>query len=290
MARVRRTLQIAKPVDEVSCPFWRLSLSAADAEALPFSPRSVSPTPSEDEQDDEPQIEIEEDPSTRVAAEHVFAIGDVADAFGAVNAGHNAFFQGEVAARNILKLVRRREGAATAEDMKLEKYSPGPPAIKVSLGLVSVLARGVVVVGMLTFACAEQERVPVPGRERDEGARVARPRRASHLALLRVCRLARGPRDRHRSSRPCGSLVVIGLWTASATVRGLCLDRTGCADEAGTCDAGLQNRERRIIGGKRLAGSLIDRFVGRVRANSSPGLFLEARTLRQDPKCSAVSG
>ena len=136
MARVRRTLQIAKPVDEVSCPFWRLSLSAADAEALPFSPRSASPS-SEDEQDDEPQIEIEEDPSTRVAAEHVFAIGDVADAFGAVNAGHNAFFQGEVAARNVLRLVRRGEDRA-AEPEALEKYAPGGRAIKVSLGRVSL--------------------------------------------------------------------------------------------------------------------------------------------------------
>ncbi|TBU25248.1 iron uptake cluster protein [Dichomitus squalens] len=100
MARVRRTLQLAKP---------------APVDALP---------------------EIEEDPATRVAAEHVFAIGDAADAFGAVNAGHNAFFQGEVAARNVLRLVRRREGlAAASEDRTLERYAPGPPAIKVSLGL-----------------------------------------------------------------------------------------------------------------------------------------------------------
>ncbi|EJF61918.1 iron uptake cluster protein [Dichomitus squalens LYAD-421 SS1] len=100
MARVRRTLQLAKP---------------APIDALP---------------------EIEEDPATRVAAEHVFAIGDAADAFGAVNAGHNAFFQGEVAARNVLRLVRRREGlAAASEDRTLERYAPGPPAIKVSLGL-----------------------------------------------------------------------------------------------------------------------------------------------------------
>ena len=58
-----------------------------------------------------------------------------------MNAGHNAFFQGEVAARNIIKLVRRMEHTAGAEDWKLEKYSPGPPAIKVSLGLVSTYLR-----------------------------------------------------------------------------------------------------------------------------------------------------
>ncbi|KAM5545753.1 hypothetical protein V8D89_000791 [Ganoderma adspersum] len=131
MARVRRTLQIAKsvPADDISERLRRLPLS--DSGEVP----SLTPCTKDPEDKDEPRIEIEEDPATRVAAEHIFAIGDAADAFGAVNAGHNAFFQGEVAARNIIKLVRRMEHTAGAEDWKLEKYSPGPPAIKVSLGL-----------------------------------------------------------------------------------------------------------------------------------------------------------
>ncbi|RDX46369.1 iron uptake cluster protein [Lentinus brumalis] len=99
MARVRRTLQLAEP-DE-----------------------------------DESQPEIEEDPRTRVAAKHIFAVGDAADAFGAVNAGHNAFFQGEVAARNILKMIKAFESPAPSEEVVLDKYNPGLPAIKVSLGL-----------------------------------------------------------------------------------------------------------------------------------------------------------
>ena len=136
MARVRRTLQLAKPIPaaDLSDRLRRLPLSDRPVPSL--SPCTKDQDP-EDEDDDKPQIEIEEDPATRVAAEHVFAIGDAADAFGAVNAGHNAFFQGEVAARNVLKLVRRAERIAGAEDWKLERYSPGPPAIKVSLGLVS---------------------------------------------------------------------------------------------------------------------------------------------------------
>ncbi|KZP24020.1 FAD/NAD(P)-binding domain-containing protein [Athelia psychrophila] len=71
---------------------------------------------------------------------HLFAIGDAADSFGAINAGHTAYYQGEVAARNILKLVglqeREESGARdTSEDDELEHYEPGPPGIKVTLGL-----------------------------------------------------------------------------------------------------------------------------------------------------------
>ena len=85
-----------------------------------------------DEEEEAPPA-IVEDPHTRVAAEHVFVVGDAADAFGAINAGHNAFFQGEVAAHNVLKLVK---GEGSGEGA-LKKYAPGAPAIKVSLGLVS---------------------------------------------------------------------------------------------------------------------------------------------------------
>jgi hypothetical protein len=37
---------------------------------------------------------------------HIFVIGDAADAFGALNAGHTAWTQAEVAARNIVKLIK----------------------------------------------------------------------------------------------------------------------------------------------------------------------------------------
>jgi hypothetical protein len=47
---------------------------------------------------------------------------------------------GEVAARNVLRLVEKQEGRANEE---LEAYKPGPPAIKVSLGLkTAVIANG----------------------------------------------------------------------------------------------------------------------------------------------------
>ncbi|KAI0668115.1 FAD/NAD-P-binding domain-containing protein [Trametes maxima] len=154
MARVRRTMQLAEPVDDLpepeepvpvaevyAAPESVVQTPVAELETAEPSPPTldvseVDVPESEDEEDEEPEP-IEEDPHTRVAAEHVFAIGDAADAFGAVNAGHNAFFQGEVAARNILKLIAHAErGAERSEnDLELEKYAPGAPAIKVSLGL-----------------------------------------------------------------------------------------------------------------------------------------------------------
>ncbi|CAE6431367.1 unnamed protein product [Rhizoctonia solani] len=57
---------------------------------------------------------------------HIYAIGDAADAFGAIKAGHTAHWQAEVAAKNILATIRSEP---------LTSYEPGPPAIKITLGL-----------------------------------------------------------------------------------------------------------------------------------------------------------
>ncbi|GJE88851.1 NADH dehydrogenase [Phanerochaete sordida] len=69
----------------------------------------------------------------RVLHPHIFVIGDAADAFGECKLGHCASSQGKVAANNILKLVRRQEGST--EEEPLDTYTPGPPGIKLSLGL-----------------------------------------------------------------------------------------------------------------------------------------------------------
>ncbi|KAJ7579263.1 hypothetical protein C8J56DRAFT_1030584 [Mycena floridula] len=66
---------------------------------------------------------------------NIFVIGDCADAFGAIAAGHTAHNQGSVAAENILKLIARSERNPHLEADVLTRYIPGPPAIKVSLGL-----------------------------------------------------------------------------------------------------------------------------------------------------------
>ncbi|KAI6127312.1 FAD/NAD(P)-binding domain-containing protein [Pisolithus sp. B1] len=81
---------------------------------------------------------------------HIFAVGDAADAFGALQAGHTAYYQAEVAARNVVRLVKREarrcgslswsegDGEDTEGEEELEEYTPGLPMIKVSLGLVRI--------------------------------------------------------------------------------------------------------------------------------------------------------
>ena len=64
---------------------------------------------------------------------HIFAIGDCAET-GAIQAGHTAYWQAEVAARNVCRLIEKQEGRAKET---LESYKPGAPCIKLTLGLVS---------------------------------------------------------------------------------------------------------------------------------------------------------
>lgn len=63
---------------------------------------------------------------------HIFAIGDCAET-GAIQAGHTAYWQAEVAARNVCRLIERQEGRGKET---LESYKPGAPCIKLTLGLV----------------------------------------------------------------------------------------------------------------------------------------------------------
>ncbi|KAJ3818707.1 hypothetical protein EV361DRAFT_949734 [Lentinula raphanica] len=94
---------------------------------------------------------------------NIFVAGDSADAFGAIPAGHTAYYQGEVAARNVLRLIQRSDrmnhsriqaqetedsifSEETDLDGPLEHYTPGLPAIKISLGLTKATyqANGIV--------------------------------------------------------------------------------------------------------------------------------------------------
>ena len=67
---------------------------------------------------------------------HLFAVGDCAET-GAIQAGHTAYYQAEVAARNILRLIKADEGGEVED---LEDYKVSVPAIKVTLGMT----RGVI--------------------------------------------------------------------------------------------------------------------------------------------------
>ncbi|KAG2048552.1 FAD/NAD(P)-binding domain-containing protein [Suillus hirtellus] len=82
---------------------------------------------------------IEPCPSQKTLYPNIFVVGDAADAFDAIKAGHTSYYQAEVAARNILRLISRDEKVGITDggnlDSELEEYAPGPPAIKVTLGM-----------------------------------------------------------------------------------------------------------------------------------------------------------
>lgn len=80
---------------------------------------------------------------------NIYAIGDVADAFGALNAGYQAWFMAEVAVENILRDILR---VKSTEDMSerlpddqpvpLKHFKPGPPLLRLSLGLNVTATQG----------------------------------------------------------------------------------------------------------------------------------------------------
>jgi hypothetical protein len=138
---------------------WSLAQDKEEAESVAFEETPVL-TP---ETHEAPSLDDDEDEAQTTPYPHIFAIGDAADVFGALPAGHNAWAQGEVAGRNMLRLIacssssststadkrgsmggegekrdEDEEGDEEGEDEELETYTPGPPAIKVSLGLVSL--------------------------------------------------------------------------------------------------------------------------------------------------------
>jgi NADH dehydrogenase FAD-containing subunit len=64
---------------------------------------------------------------------HIFACGDCAES-GAIQAGHTAYWQGQQAAENVVKMIAIKDGTAEGP---LAEYTPTHPAIKVTLGRVS---------------------------------------------------------------------------------------------------------------------------------------------------------
>ncbi|KAJ7855828.1 hypothetical protein B0H13DRAFT_1727879 [Mycena leptocephala] len=156
LARVGRGMQLAFGKGDASP-----SASSPSSAPSPTSPshslvgeldkQAADADPAANDDEEEPVVagetheaaSVDDDEETPYP--HIFAIGDAADAFGALPAGHNAWAQGEVAGRNVLRLISRYggngiagegcEGKKRDEGLELETYTPGPPAIKVSLGL-----------------------------------------------------------------------------------------------------------------------------------------------------------
>jgi hypothetical protein len=128
--RVKPTMQISngplRPIASRANTIERLG--ALSLHHLPTPPPSASSH--EDPKSEEGEEEGHEDLT------HFFAVGDCAET-GAIQAGHTAYWQAEVAARNILKLIKSEEEDKEVEE--LEEYKVSVPAIKVTLGMVSFL-------------------------------------------------------------------------------------------------------------------------------------------------------
>lgn len=66
----------------------------------------------------------------------MFAAGDCADAHGAIQAGHTAAGQAEVAAANVVKLVKQEEGE---EKVEFDKCQSFPSAFSAFFSLAAPL-------------------------------------------------------------------------------------------------------------------------------------------------------
>lgn len=80
---------------------------------------------------------------------HIYAIGDVADAFGALNAGYQAWSMADVAVENILRDILRVKSTEEMDHpipddqpVPLKHFTPGPPLLKLSLGLNVTATQG----------------------------------------------------------------------------------------------------------------------------------------------------
>jgi NADH dehydrogenase FAD-containing subunit len=100
-----------------------------------FRPEVISPTTGRIRI--HPTLQVDNSTPNQEEAEdmsHIFACGDCAES-GAIQAGHTAYWQGQQAAQNIVKMIANTEVLLAGP---LGEYIPTHPAIKVTLGRVSV--------------------------------------------------------------------------------------------------------------------------------------------------------
>lgn len=89
--------------------------------------------------------EKEEAASSQGCLSNVYAIGDVADAFGALNAGYQAWNMADVAAENIIRDIEVSSKGTVTEEKRhatLQHYTPSGNMLKLSLGLGQMVFQG----------------------------------------------------------------------------------------------------------------------------------------------------
>lgn len=137
LIRVMRTLQVQVPLGKDG-----------------IAPMPFDPTPPCGDCDcflDKKAIGIEDREDTEVTTSqgclsNVYAIGDVADAFGALNAGYQAWNMADVAADNIIRDIASSEEDISIIDEKghstLQHFTPAANMLKLSLGLGQMVFQG----------------------------------------------------------------------------------------------------------------------------------------------------
>lgn len=107
---------------------------------------SGSPAAS-DEQKEQTSPALDGEQYTDGRLSNVYAIGDVADAFGALNAGYQAWNMADVAAENIIRDIDHEARGDVGVDghaspTALEKFAPPVNMLKLSLGLGKMIFQG----------------------------------------------------------------------------------------------------------------------------------------------------
>jgi NADH dehydrogenase FAD-containing subunit len=138
LVRVLRTLQVQVPLGKDG-----------------MAPMPFDPTPPCGDCDcflDKKAEGVEDREEAEIAAtpqgclSNVYAIGDVADAFGALNAGYQAWNMADVAADNIIRdiAISEEKGALTDEKRhsNLQHFTPAANMLKLSLGLGQMVFQG----------------------------------------------------------------------------------------------------------------------------------------------------
>ncbi|PWN27600.1 FAD/NAD(P)-binding domain-containing protein [Jaminaea rosea] len=157
LIRVHRTLQVALPPPDQAAPGpFDATPPCGDCDC--FLDKKAAGGDLDERQEghlDEHGMEGEERPAEKLGRiPNVYAIGDVADAFGSLNAGYQAWGMADVAAENIIRDIGVRGASVNPEDSapsspstaitpaELVHFSPAPNMLKLSLGLGQMVFQG----------------------------------------------------------------------------------------------------------------------------------------------------
>lgn len=180
LIRVRSTLQIALPErDEGLLSQMPFDFKAPCGDCDCFLDKKVAGK-DQDEGSNSNEVREGEKKKHTLCFTNMYAIGDVANAFGALNAGYQAWAMADIAAGNILLDIQSSSSTQdqdqdrTSEDsetaLKPLNFVPAPNLLKLSLGLGKVAHQGAPVKKVEGEGSnrVETEEVPVEVKEEDE--------------------------------------------------------------------------------------------------------------------------